>query len=450
MTRAHRIPDDALGNASYLVDLGAGLAAVVDPRREAELYLESADRLGLRIVAALETHLHADFVSGSLELADAAGAEIIAAGAADLDFGDRAVDGGDEVAFGDVRFHVLSTPGHTPEHVSYVLDGEGGPEGVFSGGSLIAGGAARTDLTGLEHTEPLARAQFRSLQTLADLPDAAALWPTHGAGSFCSAGPGGTPESTIGEQRRTNPLLAVDDEDEFVRHLLAGFGSYPPYFLDLRAVNRGGPVLRRDLPEPRPLPADEVATRVDEGAWLVDARPIDEWAAGHPRGAVSNQLRSAFASWLGWIVPLGAPIVLVIDQAHLAEAVALARRIGHDTVVGWLDGGVPAWEDAGLPVDSVETLDAAGAGRRVESGATLVDVRQSAELEQASIPDAVHLELGEVIAGKVPDAERVVTFCGHGERSATAASLLARRGIRVANLAGGLPAWEQAGLPVRR
>ncbi len=450
MSAVHPVPDDALGNSSYLVDLGAGLAAVIDPRRDAEVYLEAAERLGLRIVAALETHLHADFVSGSVELAEATGAEIIAAADAGLDLGHRGVRNGEEVGWGDVRLHTLATPGHTPEHVSYVLEGEAGPEGVFSGGALIAGGAARTDLTGADRTEPLARDQFRSLRTLARLPDTAALWPTHGAGSFCSAGPGGTPQSTIREQRRANPLLTVDDEDEFVRRLLAGFGSYPPYFLELRAVNRAGPVLRRRLPDPRPLPPTEVVERVDDGAWLIDARAIADWAAGHPRGAVSNQLRSAFASWLGWIVPLGAPIVLVIDEARVAEAVTLARRIGHDHVIGWLDGGVSAWEAAGLPVDAVEMVTGADAGRRVEAGAMLVDVRQAAELEAVRIPDAVHLELGEIIAGKAPDADHVVTFCGHGERSATAASLLERRGIGVANLVGGLPAWEQAGLPVRR
>lgn len=450
MTAVHPVPDDALANTSYLVDVGAGLAAVIDPRRDAEVYLEAADRLGLRIVAAMETHLHADFVSGSVELAEAAGAEIIAAAEAGLDFGHRGVRDGDEVGWGGVRLHVLATPGHTPEHVSYVLDGDNGPVGVFSGGSLIAGGAARTDLTGADRTEALARHQFRSLRTLARLPDAAALWPTHGAGSFCSAGPGGTPQSTIGEQRGTNPLLTVDDEDEFVRHLLAGFGSYPPYFLELRAVNRAGPVLRRELAAPRPLPPTEVAERVEDGTWLIDARPIADWAAGHPRGAVSNQLRPVFASWLGWIVPLGAPIVLVIDEARVAEAVTLARRIGHDRIIGRLDGGVSAWEAAGLPIDAVETVTGADAGRRVEAGATLLDVRQAAELEAARIPDAVHLELGEIIGGTAPDAGQVVTFCGHGERSATAASLLERRGIGVANLVGGLPAWEQAGLPVRR
>lgn len=450
MTTVHPIPDDALGNTSYLVDVGDGLAAAVDPRREAETYVGLADRLGLRLVASLETHLHADFVSGSRELADAAGAEIFGSADAGLGFGHTGLRHGQTVALGEARFRVLATPGHTPEHVAYVLEGEDGPEGVFSGGSLIAGGAARTDLTGADHTEALARAQFQSLRAVADLPDAAMLWPTHGAGSFCSAGPGGMSQTTIGVQRRANPLVCIDDEDEFVHHLVAGFGSYPPYFLHLRSVNQGGPALLRDLAAPHPMAALEVAERVDAGAWLVDARPVEAWAAGHPRGSVSNAHRAAFASWLGWIVPFGAPIVLVIEEERATEAVALAHRIGYDAVLGWLAGGLEAWESAGLPIDTVEVIEADEAGRRVEAGATLLDVRQESELVTARIPGAAHLELGDIIAGKVPEADRVVTFCGHGERSATAASLLERRGVAVASLNGGLPAWERAGLPVDR
>lgn len=446
----HPIADEALANTSYVVDLGRGLAAVVDPRRDADVYLERAERLGLRIVAVLETHLHADFVTGSPELAEATSAEVVAPREAELAFGHRGIGGGDGLAWGDSRFGVLATPGHTPEHVSYVLEAEGGPAGVFSGGSLIGGGAARTDLISPDRTEELTRAQFHSVRALAELPDGAALWPTHGAGSFCSAGPSSAGETTIGEQRRVNPLLAVDDEDEFVRRVLAGYGSYPPYFLELRAVNRAGPPLLRDLEAPRPLAAGEVAESMERGAHLVDARPIDRWARAHPRRAVSIQLRPAFASWLGWVVPFDAPVVLLIDEADVAEAVTLARRIGYDSVLGWIDGGVDAWSEAGLPLARVDDVDAAEAARRAEAGAALVDVRQEAELASARMPGAVHLELGDIAAGEVPAAEEAVTFCGHGERSATAASLLEARGVAVANLVGGLPAWERAGLPVER
>lgn len=446
----HEIPDPALGNTSYLVELGGGLAAAVDPRRDVEEHLDLAERLRLRIVASVETHLHADFLTGSLELASATGAEIIAPQEGRLAFDHQGVTDGRQIELGDVALQALAAPGHTPEHVAYLLREGDDPVGVFTGGSLIVGGAARTDLVAAELTTELARAQFHSLRRLAGLPDATPVWPTHGAGSFCSAGPAASGRTTIGEERGANPLFALDDEDEFVRRLLAGYGSFPPYFLHLREVNRRGPGLAADLAPPVPLSPAEVATRVDEGAWLVDARSSDEWAVAHPRGAVSIALRPAFASWLGWVVPFGAPVVLLIEPTRVADAVNLARRIGYDGVVGWLDGGVEAWRGAGFPVDAVEEVDAARAGTRVAAGATLVDVRQRSEVELAHVPGALQIELGEIVGGKTPDAGDAVVFCAHGERSATAASLLERRGLRVANLAGGLEAWEQAGLPVAR
>lgn len=450
--RVAAVPDVALGNTSYLVDLGAGLAAVVDPRRDVDVYLALGDELGLRIVASLETHLHADFVSGSRELAEATGAEIVGSVEADLAFGHRAVGEADELRWRDATVRPLPTPGHTPEHLAYVLLHGDEPVGVFSGGSLIVGGAARTDLVSEDVTEELARAQFRSLRRLARLPDAAELWPTHGGGSFCSTATAVSGVTTVGEQRRVNPLLQIDDEGAFVKRLRAGFGSFPPYFLRLRDVNRAGPPLLADLDEPGALDPLEVHRLVEEGAWLLDARDIHEWAQAHPRSAVSIALRPAFASWVGWVVPFGSPVVLLVDEHRLDEALRLARRIGYDRVVGWLEGGVDAWRRAGLPIDSVEEVDAPEAARRAERGDTLLDVRQAAELARLRVQGARHLELGAVIAGAAPGADGggVIAFCGHGERSATAASLLERRGLRVANLVGGTEAWEEAGLPVER
>lgn len=445
----HAIADQGLGNTSYLVDLGGELAASVDPARDVDTHLELAERHGLRIVAVLETHLHADFVSGGRELAEAVGAEVLASGGAELAYPHRGVDEAHLLALGDTEFRVLATPGHTPEHVSYLMLSDGEPAAVFSGGSLIAGGAARTDLTSPERTEKLARAQFSSLRRLAGLPDATALHPTHGAGSFCSTGPAEVGVTTIGAQRRTNPLLAIDDEDAFVRELLAGYGSYPHYFLHLRDVNRRPPLLR-ELEPPRALDPSEAAAAVEGGARLVDARPIGDWAEVHPAGAVSIQLRPVFASWLGWVVPFGTPIVLLVDPGDRQEAIRQARRIGYDTVLGWVDGGVEAWKRAGLPVGSVEEVTAEQARARTEGGAVIVDVRQDAEVATGRIPGAVPIELGAIADGHTPEAGEVIVHCGHGERSATAASLLSARGLRVANLVGGLQAWQDAGLPVER
>ena len=446
----HEVADAALGNTSYVIDLGGGVAAVVDPRRDVDDYLAVAGRLGLRVVASIETHLHADFVTGTLELSAATSAEVVAPAAGEAAFEHRGMTDGDSVAWGDAEIRAIGTPGHTPEHLAYLMVRDGDPVGVFTGGSLIAGGAARTDLISADLTEELAREQFRSLRRLATLPDHTVVWPTHGAGSFCSAGPAGGGATTVGAELRGNPLFGLDDEDEFVRVLTGGYGSFPPYFLRLRDLNRRGPGLAADLDAPKPLSPAAVAEMVSDGAWLIDVRSLEEWARAHPRGAISNALRPAFASWLGWIVPFGSKVVLVADEGQVAEAVMLARRIGYDAVVGWVDGGVEAWRAAGLPVDAVETVGPEGARSRLDSGAMLLDVRQRSEVAAARIPGSTHLELGDLVAGKIPDGDDVVVYCGHGERSATGASLLERRGVRVANLAGGLPAWESAGFPVER
>lgn len=448
--RVVAIRDVGLGNTSYLLDLRLGRAASIDPPRDIDAHIDAADRAGLRIVASLETHLHADFVSGSRELADNLGAEIIGPADGHLCLAHRGVREGEVIELADVELTVLHTPGHTPEHLSYVVGHPGRPEAIFTGGSLIGGGAARTDLISLDRTEELARAQFRSFRRLATLPDDVVVYPTHGAGSFCSAGPTSIQAGTIGDQRRSNPLFAIDDEQRFVRELLSGYGSFPPYFLRLREVNRAGPPLSRTIKWARPLAPAEAAEQMDHGAWLVDARSIHDWARAHPVGAVSIELRPAFASWLGWVVPFGEPVLLLIDPDDVPEALRQARRIGYDRIAGWIDGGIDAWRAAGLPVASTDEVDARQAAERAESGAKLLDVRQDSEYAIARIPDAVHVELGSIIAGQELASADAVAFCGHGERSATAASLLERRGARVANLVGGLAAWEKAGLRVER
>lgn len=421
---------------------------MIDPPRDVDRHVALAERLGVEIVATLDTHVHADYVSGATELA-ATGATAVVPDGATPSWAHRGIGDDEAIEFGSVSLRALATPGHTPEHVAYVLEVEGEPVGVFTGGSLILGGAARTDLLGSERTEELARAQFHSLQRLARLPDATALYPTHGAGSFCLAAATTVADPTIGSERLANPLLGIDDEDAFVEALTRGLGSFPTYYAHLQALNQAGPPPIATLGEPPALPAEEVARRVEAGAWLVDARPIHQWATGHPRGAVSDELRPAFASWLGWVVPFGAPVVLLVEPERRPEAVRLARRIGYDDLA-FLDGGLDAWRAAGLAVDTVEEVDPVAARARQHEGAVLLDVRQSAELDALHIPGATHLELGDIIAGTTPDAREVITFCGHGERSATAASLLERRGVQVANLVGGTAAWVEAGLPVER
>lgn len=439
--RVHPIQDDALGNTAYLVDVGDGQAVAVDPRRDIDVYRRVAAERGLEIVAVLETHLHADFISGANELR-AGGARVYAALDAKLGFEHRPVAPGERLEIGDATIDVLATPGHTPEHLAFVVRTADGVS-VFSGGSLIAGGAARTDLTGPDRTMELARAQFASLRRLSALPDETMLRPTHGGGSFCSAASGSGGPRTIGEERHANALLAIDDEDEFVRRFVAGFGSYPAYFRSLRAINRTGPMLVARIEPPRRLDGDLANDALRDGAWLIDARTVAAWTEAHPVGAISIELRPAFASWLGWVVPFNEPVVLLVEPGSLDEATRLAWRIGYDRIVGWLT--MADWQGAGLPIASGHALSVDD----VANGAhAVLDVRQAAEFARGHIPDAEHLELGDLIAGKLPGARPVVVYCGHGERSATAASLLERQGVSVANLSGGLDAWRAAGFPV--
>lgn len=438
--RVHPIVDDALGNTSYLVDIGRGEALVVDPRRDIDVYLDHASRHSLRIVAILETHLHADFVSGAREVVSATGAALYAAADAGLRHPHTPVSPTDRFALGDVTIEVIGTPGHTTEHVAFLAT-LADEHAIFSGGSLIAGGAARTDLMGDDRTEALARAQYASIRRIAELPDATMLFPTHGGGSFCSTTTGASPSQLIGDERRGNPLLAFADEEAFVKAFVGDFGSYPPYFLHLREVNQVGTPLLSALTDPPHLPGAEAQAQVDAGAWLVDTRTVGAWQSAHPPGAISIALRPSFASWLGWVVPFGEPVIFLMEPSQIEDATRLSRRIGYDSIQGWTT--IDDWQASGLPTERSESITVESA-RALGVGA-LLDVRQSSEFMKAHIEGAQHLELGDIVAGKVPSSKAVVAYCTHGERSSTAVSLLARQGITVANLAGGMSAWRRAG-----
>lgn len=444
------IVDEGLGNTCHLLDLGDGSALVVDPPRDLRTVVATAREHGLRIRFAADTHLHADFLSGAAQLAHEFGTTVLASAAGRRAFEHRGLAEGDQVDLGGLRLTALATPGHTDEHLSFLLgDGER-PVGVFTGGSLIVGSAARTDLLGRDRTEALTRAQFHSLQRLGELPARTAVWPTHGAGSFCSAPPGAERTSTIGQELATNPLLQVGDEDAFVQTLLDSLGSYPTYFRRLTEINRRGPQIL-DLHAPArlaPLSPSLVRTMRGDGAVVVDVRPVRDYAAGHVRGAISIPLREQFATWLGWLVDDRVVIVRGDDQDP-AEIVWAAANIGFDAMgglAGELAGGVESWAAAGYEVATTGMLAAA----EVEPDHHhVLDVRQDAELATGHLPRARHIELGSLPAETVPHGDgsdpRVVTMCGHGERAATAASLLERQGHRdLAIVEGGPDDWARA------
>ncbi len=439
-----------LGDNSYILS-SQGEAIIVDPQRDVWRFLDYARSRGLSIRYVLETHVHNDYVSGALGLREATGADIVAPRRGNYQFPHRAVVEGDEVRLGSLRVVVMETPGHTPEHVSYlVFQGEAGtPSLVFTGGSLLVGNAGRSDLLGPQMTEQLTRAQFRSLRRLAELPDATQVLPTHGAGSFCVVGgPSEGTTSTIGRERHSNAALAALDEESFLRTHLADLPAYPAYYAHMAPINRRGPEVLGRLPRPPALLPGEVARRMERGAWVVDARRGTHFARAHIPGSVNIELGNSFASYAGWVLPFNQPLVLVLpkpEESSLERAVTALVRIGYESIEGYLAGGVEAWASEGRPVGTYRTASTRDLCRAYSKGNTrILDVRQEVEWRAEHIPQSMHIFLGELPhrLGDVPRNREVWTICSTGYRASIAASLLDRAGIPVRLVRpGGVSQW---------
>jgi hydroxyacylglutathione hydrolase len=453
--------DEGLGNSSYLVASEAsGLAAVVDPQRDVDRYLQRAAALGLRLQLALDTHLHNDFVSGVRELAALAGAQIGASALAELGFEHRPLREGDTLPLGDLSLGVLATPGHTPEHLSFTVTqaGQGAPSAVFTGGALMVGGAARTDLLGPDWTTRLAQQLYHSLHgKLLALPDSTAVYPTHGAGSFCAAPVAAERTTTIGRERAANRLAQALGVDEFVKAATADLPSYPKYFHAMRGLNQRGPAVLGGLPSLRPLEPAQVQAHQAQGAAIVDLRPALAFVAGHIPGAHGVALRAEFGTWVGWVVPFGTPIALVTngEPAEHETAVRQLIRLGYDNLLGYLAGGTDAWQAAGLPVSRWDVIYPQQARERLAArdGLVLVDVRQDSEWQAGHVPGAVHVEAGRLseAAPALPPETPMAVHCGHHDRSVTALALLEQRGFRnLLLMEGGFSAWEAAGYEVEQ
>ncbi|WIM92626.1 MBL fold metallo-hydrolase [Actinoplanes oblitus] len=430
--------DQGLGNSAYLLDTGDGRALAVDAPRDLRALRAAAGRRGLTVAWAADTHLHADFLSGAVQLAATDGAQILASVAGMRAFDHRGLADGDEVDLGGLTLRALATPGHTDEHLSFLLLDGPAPVGVFTGGSLIVGSAARTDLLGDDRTAELTRAQYASVHRLATLPDATHVWPTHGAGSFCSAPPGAARTSTIGAERAGNPLLAAPDVDAFVAQLVGSLGSYPAYFRWLAEVNRRGPAVVDTTPALPHLSEGEVRRLLADGAVIVDVRPVADVAAGHIPGAIAIPLRTQFATWLGWLVSPEVPVVIVRNHdQNPADILWPALNIGFERLAGELAGGMPAWAGEVITTRLV---------RPNQVDAPVLDIRQAAEYGGGHLPGAVHVELGQLPgAGDPVPTGPAVVMCGHGERAMTAATVLERTGRRdLAVLTGGPDDWAAA------
>jgi rhodanese-related sulfurtransferase/glyoxylase-like metal-dependent hydrolase (beta-lactamase superfamily II) len=422
---------------------------MVDPDRSVERYLDVLRDNRLILRGVFETHLHADFVSGAHELAAQTGSPIFLAADAESKLSVRALRGGQSLQVDGAEVMALASPGHTPEHLCFAFRTASGPPLLFSGGSLIVGGAARTDLISPAMTEALTRAQFRTLrQAFAALPDETFLYPTHGGGSFCSTGAGGERTSTLGRERRENSLLSLSNEEEFVRWFPSTFPAVPDYFFRLRAVNQAGPRLRREIPWPKALEPDAFA-KLRSASIVVDTRSKEDYAAGHVPGSLNNTLRDVYSVWLGWLVPPNAELLFVKDDETPVDAIVEeSLLVGYERFGGWLNGGIAGWQASGRAVATVDLADAAKAKRYLLDGATSLDVREQDEYAAGHIEGAIHVPLGALHGNLslVPANGPIVVYCGHGERASTAASLLEAAGhTDLVNLDGGFGAWKDAG-----
>ena len=434
------VATSSLGDRSYLAHDGR-VGVAVDPQRDIDRVVLLAGRLGVRITHVVETHLHNDYVSGGLALAKLTGAAYLVAATEKVGFDRVPMADGDEVVVSDrLRMAVIATPGHTFNHVSYVLHGEHGPEGVFTGGSLLFGTTGRTDLLGKQHAHDLAHHQYGSARRLADLlPDGTRVWPTHGFGSFCSATQSDADASTIGREKTANPALRLE-ADDFVEQTLAGLDVYPAYYAHMGVRNAEGADLA-DLTPARVADPAELRTRLDAGEWVVDLRSRTAFAHRHLAGKVSMGLDGAMSTWMGWLVPWGAPITLLADSpAQLAEAQRELVRIGVDRPAAAATGHPEAWaggREGSLAELSMATFPDLGAARAgspphgLPAPDVVLDVRLTGEWRDGHLDGATHIPLPDLPTRLAEVGDGVVwVHCQSGYRATIAASLLTRAGRR--------------------
>lgn len=451
---------NCLAQASYLVG-SDGEAAVVDPRRDVDDYVNEAAAAGLEIRWVVETHLHADFVGGHRELAERTGATIVFGAEAGATLPHRAVSDGDEIRVGSLVLRFLETPGHTPESITVLVIDEAVsalPRLAFTGDTLFIGDVGRPDLVGSRgrSAEEMAGMLYDSLHSkLLRLSDDVLVYPAHGAGSLCGRNLSSETVSTIGEQRRTNYALRPMPRDEFVRMMTTDLPEVPAYFPRDVEINRDGAPALGSHPRPPALPADQVQALAAQGATVLDVRPAAAFGTGHVPGSLNVGLGGTFASWCGSLVDAARPLVIVAeDPGGVEEAVTRLARVGIENVAGFLDGGLAAWDRAGLPLGRVRQIPVdelrAWTRERAPGAIQIVDVRRASEYGQGHVPGAVNIPLDRLGAGAgtlTADMPTAV-LCAGGYRSSAATSILQRQGLTdLYNVVGGTSAWVSAGYP---
>jgi hydroxyacylglutathione hydrolase len=445
-----------LAHASYMLD-SEGEAAVVDPQRDVDIYLKAAAERGLKITHIFETHLHADFVSGHVELARRTGAKIYISEKAEAAFPHEALHDGSEIRLGRVRITSLETPGHTPESMCLVLtDEEKSPQpwAVLTGDTLFIGDVGRPDLAKSHTPQQLAGMLYDSLHgKLLKLADSVLVYPAHGAGSLCGRNMRAERSSTIGTERLSNYALQIKSRDEFIRQMTENLPARPDYFLEDAQINRTGASPLGELPALPPISPRQLKQLLEQGVFVLDVRPNADFAAAHVPGSVNIALSGQFASWAGTIMGLNAHPVLIADSPEqYAEARMRLARVGIEDPQGFLEGGVSAWQQAGFAAAQLPQMTAQELHERLQvNGLQLLDVRREPEWQAGHIAQAEWFPLDrfKVSAPDIDPAAPLAVHCQGGYRSMIACSLLRRAGIEnVINVTGGFDAWRNAGLPI--
>ncbi len=470
-----RFYDERLAQASFLVGCEAtGEAIVIDPNRDVMQYIDAAAAEGMRITHVTETHIHADFVSGSRELAASTGARLLLSreGGADWQYayaaGENAmmVGGGSLFAVGNVNFEVLHTPGHTPEHLTFLVTDTPATDkvmGAFTGDFIFAGDVGRPDLleraARVEGTmEASARALYKSLRDFRSLPEYIQLWPGHGAGSACGKSLGSMPQTTLGYERVSNWAFQIEDEKEFVREVLAGQVEPPKYFAEMKRLNRDGPPLLDGFRDPPRPDATRLAEVIASGALVIDTRRVDVYAAGFVPGTVNIALNKSFSTYAGSVIPFETDFYLIVDDAIPGAAATAARdlaMIGLDRVAGAFgSGALEVWATGDRKLMKMPQMATDRANGHLSRGEVfVVDVRSRAEWDEGHAPGAQHIPLSELPdrVGELPTGKPLGVMCQGGTRSAIGASFLRSRAVKdVFNIPGGFTEWERAKLPVEK
>ena len=458
------IYEKGLAQASYLIGCQrTGEAIVIDPRRDIDVYLEIAEKEKLRITKITETHIHADFLSGTRELATATNAEVLLSdeGGADWEyqFKHTSLKDGSVFKVGNLRFEVLHTPGHTPEHISFLLTDTAAsdkPIMIFTGDFVFVGDVGRPDLlekaAGIQGTRIIgAKQMFNSLKRFKVLPDYVQVWPGHGAGSACGKALGAVPSSTVGYEKLVNWALQIDDEEEFVEALLEGQPEPPKYFAMMKKLNKIGPDILGGIPHPARLTLSQFENAVKENLTIVDTRNKLSFAGGHVPGSINIQDNSAFSTWAGWILDYEKPFILIAHDHRVEELTKQLIRIGLDNIDGYLSD-IDGWANLGHELETVNQMTCSELSRNMEENSVnVIDVRGYSEYNSGHLPNAKNIHVGYILDNldSIPKDKDLVVHCASGDRSSIAASLLLSKGFKnVTNLTGGFSNWANNGFEI--